>query len=214
MTTAASTRTTRPKRSAIRATCGSCRLRGIFIECHCKIARQSDSSAIAQKAERNPSSRRATYDLSPKFPPSSRTNVPRTRRSGDRKDLLHVRNQCIREALGITGKRSLFVPENRQVPLKQFSPIRNASDSQFLAVNADIRRDNSDAVSCFGKSQQGMRRDAFDYDVRLETVETACAVEQFSRPEAGVRQEQWQPRENADVDHASLPNSKRWGPRG
>src|SRR5216684_4080529 len=32
MTTGASTRTTRPKRSAIRATCGSCRRQGIFIE--------------------------------------------------------------------------------------------------------------------------------------------------------------------------------------
>src|SRR6266851_692407 len=32
MTTGVSTRTTRPKRSAIRATCGSCRLQGIFIK--------------------------------------------------------------------------------------------------------------------------------------------------------------------------------------
>src|SRR5207237_8709673 len=104
---------------------------------------------------------------------SSDTNVPRTGRSGDRKDLLHVRNQCLREALGIAGKRSLFVPQDRQGSLNQFSPVRNASTSQLLAVSADIRRDNGHAVPCFSESQQGMRRATFDYDVRLEAGEMA-----------------------------------------
>src|SRR5688572_5185838 len=74
-----------------------------------------------------------------------------------RKHLLSVDREHLAECLGVRGNRTTLVVDHRERLAQGLSPIENAQRSKSIAIDAEGRRDDRDAVTCLSHGEKRMR---------------------------------------------------------
>ena len=107
-----------------------------------------------------------------------------------RKDLAHVCGEHSTIVCCKARQWTSLIPGNRQRLSQGAASVRETDDSQLVAVALELGGNNGDAVSCFSKSQQGVRVSTFKDDRRLQSRHPAGRIESTAKSKSGIHQEQ------------------------
>ena len=126
-----------------------------------------------------------------------------------RKGLAHV---CGEDSTIVCCKArqwTSLIPGNRQRLSQGAASVREADDSQLVAVALELGGNNGDAASRFSKSQQGVRVSTFKHDRRLQSCHPARRIESTAKSKSGVHQEQREFGKARNLDRATVTERHR-----
>jgi hypothetical protein len=109
------------------------------------------------------------------FPRGSHLAFSRVR---DREDLAHILGERLAKALGIGRHWTPLVPLDGISLSNWLAPVRDADDSQRVAIRSQQRWNDRYPLPSLREREQGVRCAALEQNVGLDIRETASCVKQ------------------------------------